>query len=418
MKKTIAWILAVLMLLPCCLTVTAVSDLLYNSHVLDSKTFDPESIHEKIYYDYVEAQRRPWLNDAFGIAEGWVRTKVVYGSAWQYVRTYDSNGNLLKQTDHSVGLDRTVYTYDENGNLIKMTAKGDYLHKNTIGNEVSIAVAYTYDKNGKLIKEVSCEKLFDTNDTVKTVRVYTYDANGYLKKETWKSTDFYRDKKITVEKGTITYAYNKIGDLIKTVTKTVQRWESETPRTTTSTDVIAYARTYDANGAQRKLVRRETFSSDGRVISVRKSAWAFDSSGRMTKVSDNENDVTGTYTYDRSGHLIKSSMLYGGDRMITTFTYDKNGRLIKSVCTETERDGDYETEELSYVYDRGGYLKKVIGKFTEYDAKDDDYEEKSFYYLLSYDNNGNLLKVRPIQIKDGELVVGTIRKYSYQNIAA
>ena len=406
MKKAFARILAVLMLLSCCLTAASAA----GETSMNAENFDPEGVRWNTYHAYIIMQCRPWLSDTFGVTRGWVRTKETKNGSTKLVRSYDSKGNLLKEADSS-GL-VTSYAYDKNGNVIKMSAKSKdgYMVIDDLATDAkSRVITYAYDAAGKLKKEVRRTVYLDGYITKETV-AYAYDNGGRLKKEVLHTADSYgyTHKKVTA------YAYSKTGDLTK---KVFVRYDTDNRKV--QTDVTVYARTYDTTGMLRKLVRTVTSSDYGQVRRIEKSVWAFDGNGNLTKaVVENEFRMKYTFAYDNAGRLIKAieADLDDGRSETTTFAYDRNGNLAKSVCVKTDKIGSRESTTLTYAYNSGGTLKKVNEKVTESDGGNDD--EEQICYTFSYDKNGNLQKYSVIEMEDGVFDVCATCKYAYKEVKA
>lgn len=141
----------------------------------------------------------------------------------EYYYEYDENGNLTKENfDDMIGKCLITYEYTSDLKLAKKTQtseiesfefsynydkKGNLIsveRKNKKTGKTKTTVKYTYDKKGRI---TSCK---DTSSGT-TVEKYKYDKNGFL-------TSFSTHTKggaITEYKHSVSYKYNKAGDIIQ-----------------------------------------------------------------------------------------------------------------------------------------------------------------------------------------------------------
>lgn len=160
------------------------------------------------------------------------------------VREYDSNRNIIKETDyHDNGNVKTIkeFEYDANGNVIKETyysyAK-DY-NKNFADPVVPRITLYTYSADGKL----SERRLYhDTGKVNGDNTVYEYGADGKLIKKS--KYNCYSDQDIIDEH--YEFEYNTSGKLIHAVMYDYE-YDSETGIRTPEL-LNEYTYTYDNNG--------------------------------------------------------------------------------------------------------------------------------------------------------------------------
>lgn len=243
------------------------------------------------------------------------------GKTFEYY--YDSNGNLVKETETSRnGKTRTYeYTYDSKGNKIKEVETdlegnqyiNEYVYDekdNIIKEECYYSHAYddryvfeyTYNADGNVIKQVSTS-YSSIVDPYTIVTDYTYDAKGNLVKESRSNGDVYD------------YTYDNVGNLIKEV----------------YTDENGYVDTdeyfYDERGNLLKHVSVVT-DIDWFVPSTSVEEYVYDANDRVTK-----------YVY----------VQYDGDKSTTEYTYDVNGNLINTtVIREVSGQKYIETTNSTY----------------------------------------------------------------------
>ena len=200
--------------------------------------------------------------------------------------TYDSNGNVLKESGkYADGQTYTIeYTYDSNGNVLKES-------KNKSTTE------YTYDDNGKLLKTKYITP-YRTN-----VTEYTYDSNGNLAKSV-------KDGEYIIE-----YTCDNNGNIIE------KKDDSS---------VTSY--TYDANGnLEEKYIR---YHSDNYEY----TSYTYDDYGRLVSEYTGFDDYyfqpnySIDYTYDSNGNITqevsKQYDEYFSVSLVNTFEYTYEGENV------------------------------------------------------------------------------------------
>ena len=314
-----------------------------------------------------------------------------------YSYTYDSKGNLTKQTvksadnpdnnftetftydksgrktkEVSKDADGLVfsrsYTYNSAGNLTKKVLKHDgtnavyrykYNSKNLLSkeyfdgaeNEVPYERSLSYNSRGQLTKDV-----YGYEDTTKRETTKIYDSNGNKIKETYKNTAdnySYSDK----------YTYDSLGYVIKDV------------YSNSDGDNMTYSYTYDNKGN----ITKESVKDSAGVTGTTK--YTYDSKGRTIKEAYKKGKYssTQTYSYDSKGNLIKDSYKTSEDYFSErTSKFDSKGNVIK----ETYKDSDGSSSTYLYEYDSKG-------RNTKFTVKSKDYSSTNTY---KYDSNGNLVK--------------------------
>ena len=339
MKKSLAIILAILMLLPCCLAPASAGLL------------DDEGIE-------------------FGVAEGYVRTKEVYK---------DSYG----------GSTTTANAYDADGLLTK-TVK---VEKYPSGGTSKTTTAYAYNSDWKVAKKVEVEVSDDYSSKLTTV--YSYG-------KVYKETTSYKMSGGYYYKSTTAYYFNQYGNPTKIVetfknengsstdtqtfsydrdlnlTKTVRVYKDNgyvTKETTT------YG--YDRNGYLNKVSSYQTLNGKWDVSTV--TTYTNDSDARVLKEVQTYSDAEGNnyktttnYQY-KSNRLSKKTEVFDADdymrTTVTSYTY-KNGNLTKEVeSSRTEGyDHSYSTKTtIAYSYDKAGNLLKKVS--VQKDSEGDVFKE-------------------------------------------
>ena len=390
MKKSIALILAVLMLVPCFVTAASAG---WNDPVL--------GFPEKAAPGYVCVKK-----EYVGRGDedrGHNTTEWVYNQAGQPIKKVTvfmtDEFDDLEIEDPDVfeivyRTETTTFVYDDSGNLVKTSLKSEYYD----GKTSTDVYAYKYNANGDIAKESHNYKSF-SGYFERSVTVYTYNRKGLLVK---------RSTKAITEDGTTQEVYrctyNSAGQptkettLLKTPTKTEDR-------------TTAYA--YDKNGRVKKIsavvyyddrlektVTAYTYDKNGNVIKTVigkyrdkvmqqtvAEANSYDSKGRLTKTKGAIKYATGSvikytsyYTYGKNGKISKYEKIYQGDSKPTVtieYTYDKKGNLTKWDRTDYEYGyGLGSDESFEFTYDKNGNLLK-----EEYSCSGEDiYGDNSTTY--------------------------------------
>lgn len=344
---------------------------------------------------------------------------------------YDSNGNILSQTD-ALGNTKN-YTYDSEGRMLTETNPLGYTTTYTYdstGNVTSITdpfgnkKEFVYNDKGKLIKEIDVngnitENKYDSKgnliqniDALGNVTEFDYDSKGNLTKGSstqGNSITFTYDSEgrilsQTESNGKSTkYKYDSMGNCIEesVVFKTAEGEEIFT--TYYEYDNMGRViKTTDANGISTQI----EYNSIGKEAAIidhlgNKDEYHYDSLGNLVKIEYHDG-LTEEYEYDKEGRKISFTKKDGS---IEKYEYDKIGRLIKTIFA----DGSYRTKKYDAV---GNVIEEADenGNTTKYefdklgrniavtDALGNVTENK-------YDVSGNLTEV-----KDAN---GNITKYEY-----
>ncbi|MEW4454562.1 RHS repeat-associated core domain-containing protein [Bremerella sp. JC817] len=256
------------------------------------------------------------------------------GVVTEYV--YDANGRRTSTT-YAVGTANeasTSTTYDSDGNVLTQT------------DELGNTTTYTYDDLGRQLTITSADP-DGAGPLSATVTTYTYNSLGK------KATE-------SINGRTTTYAYDAYGRL-SSVTE-------EDPDDTGPLSAPVTSYTYDSDGNQLTVtdplgnVTTNTYTS-GKLTSVTQAdpdgagplsapvtSYTYDDAGRVLTVTDPLGRVT-TYTYDNLGRQISVTMpdpdgVGALESLVSTITYDLFGR----VASRTNFDGTI----VSYTYDSEG----------------------------------------------------------------
>ncbi|MBR3553176.1 MAG: hypothetical protein IKN72_07285 [Clostridia bacterium] len=319
LKRTLAIVLSILMLLPCFLTAASAGEF-----------WDGEVV------------------GLFSAADGYVCTKQVQkdtdGYAVAQSFSYDRQGKPLKVAEVRKNGDVTEkavttyqYEYDENGNVIKKRSE-----RKTNWSDVELVITkYAYDKRGNMIRKVE----YGPMEGEKTVTVYTYDKRGNQTKiqSVRKDADGVQSRETTVS------VYNSRNQPVKLVFKRKDAdGYYETEKVVSVFDdagklvkrsyaaVTGYEEyhltvTFDKNGGKGTGTYRSEYDNESGTLKA-----VFDVNGNPVKSvfcyqdDDGQNKTISYYKYDAAGNLIREiDYYYGSDdevsKEVALFTYQKIG---------------------------------------------------------------------------------------------
>ncbi|MGS2644636.1 TreTu family toxin [Streptosporangium sp. LJ11] len=248
----------------------------------------------------------------------------------------------------------STFTYGGAGRLLTQTAPGV---KNEVTNVTHTAKAtYTYNADGDPLTETVAD--LTGGDAARTTS-YTYDAQGRVEtvtdpeggmtRSTWDNTG--ARVSLTDQLGTVfTYGYTKRGELAST---TIKNWTGSPLAPKPAQDVVLEARSYDdggrlggrADAMGRKT--RYTYFADNRLsevigddVRLNESTTAtdvvlqantYDAAGNITKETftgaGSARTESTTYTYNALGLVDRQTVENGADDLVTTRTYDDRGLL-------------------------------------------------------------------------------------------
>ena len=335
----------------------------------------------------------------FGIAKGYVRTKQV---------TKDNIGHYSRVTS----------SYNQQGKLLKKTDVSDgdgYQNKTVIQN--------TYDKKGRLTKTV-CKEYGSVYTSI-----YSYDKHGNEIKCVNKTVDSdgARFTSTTVK------TYDKKNRLIESVYSSEYSTETKTYTYNKAGKVVKETdETVDNDGDRTKDTTTYTYDKAGNMIKMANVSYSSYTGTRKHTITDEYND---------KGQLVKSTDVHksdgGTDRETYEYTYDAKGNNVKGVVKSFYADGSTEAIYISSTYNAKGQLTKRVndvkiqwgsGKHTNYYTYDSKGRMIKDVYIFqgedgstsksvsqySYDKAGNLLKV-VFKNQDGMRETTT---FAYQKIGA
>ncbi|MEW4454588.1 RHS repeat-associated core domain-containing protein [Bremerella sp. JC817] len=250
--------------------------------------------------------------------------------------TYDSDGNMLTQTDE-LG-NTTTYTYDDLGRQLTITSADP----DGAGPLSATVTTYTYNAQGKKATE-------SINGRTTT---YAYDAYGRLSSVTEEDPDDTGPLSAPVT----SYTYDSDGNQL-TVTDPLGNVTTNAYTDGKLTSVIQADP--DGAGPLSAPVTSYTYDDAGRVLTVtdplgRVTTYAYDSLGRQISVTMPDPDgvgalesLTSTTTYDLFGRVASKTNF---DGTTVSYTYDSEGNKL----TETTELGT-----TTYTYDELNRLETI-----------------------------------------------------------
>ena len=330
------------------------------------------------------------------------------GNIWnKEIKKYNEKDRLLYSKETKIlGEDETYieensYSYNDKGFLIEEKSYEEdpdtgISHRREL---------YKYNNDQKLI-----ENSYYSNDSLKRQVLYWYDNKGNLLRKL-----FYLDNKPYTD---TKFEYNHIGNLIKktenyikTDYKHVKQYEYDaknrlilfTKEDDDTKEIILkiiykddlLIEIYDNRDDEevhifysyknKKLINKVISKSffNGCYYDYIKEKILYDEKGRIKKSFDyKQNKIKKTYTYyyDNKDRVIKTELLYTGDKKEYWIdNYDTIGNLIETIY----KNDDYRDKD-SYTYDNNNNL---LSKIT---YKGNKAIEKTFY---TYDKYQNLIKI-------------------------
>lgn len=330
------------------------------------------------------------------------------GNIWnKEIKKYNEKDRFLYSKETKIlGEDETYieensYSYNDKGFLIEEKSYEEdpdtgISHRREL---------YKYNNDQKLI-----ENSYYSNDSLKRQVLYWYDNKGNLLRKL-----FYLDNKPYTD---TKFEYNHIGNLIKktenyikTDYKHVKQYEYDaknrlilfTKEDDDTKEIILkiiykddlLIEIYDNRDDEevhifysyknKKLINKVISKSffNGCYYDYIKEKILYDEKGRIKKSFDyKQNKIKKTYTYyyDNKDRVIKTELLYTGDKKEYWIdNYDTIGNLIETIY----KNDDYKDKD-SYTYDNNNNL---LSKIT---YKGNKAIEKTFY---TYDSYQNLIKI-------------------------
>ena len=330
------------------------------------------------------------------------------GNIWnKEIKKYNENDRLIysKETtllnEYKTYIEENSYSYNDKGLLIEEKSYEEdpvtgITHKKEL---------YKYNNDQKLI-----ENSYYSNDSLKRQVLYWYDNKGNLSRKL-----FYLDNKPYTD---TKFEYNHIGNLIKktenyikTDYKDVKQYEYDaknrlilfTKEDNDTKEIILkiiykddlLIEIYDNRDDEevhifysyknKKLINKVISKSffNGCYYDYIKEKILYDEKGRIKKSFDyKQNKIKKTYTYyyDNKDRVIKTELLYTGDKKEYWIdNYDTIGNLIETIY----KNDDYRYKDC-YTYDNNNNL---LSKTT---YKGNKAIEKTFY---TYDKYQNIIKI-------------------------
>ncbi|MCI8541609.1 MAG: LysM peptidoglycan-binding domain-containing protein [Erysipelotrichaceae bacterium] len=355
--------------------------------------------------------------------------KITYPYGASETRKYDANHNLVEQIHPNQAISR--YEYDGLNHLIKAQ------------NNEERYVTYTYDEAGDQIRKTINNKhaeyrydenhqLIESNDEYGHTNVYVYDAFGnrieWIKNDDTSIHYEYDALGNKIKENGITYTYDERNNLIEitneqgTITNRYDAFHQIIETTDTLGQQIYYV--YDNNqnlihkryaGIQvdygyDELGRMMYVSKDGtniaqytynhrnELITIQQGEWnttkTYDDLGRVTSQltkKQQESYYHAQYRYDANDNLIEETI----NGLTNTYEYNAYDELIESVKYK-----DNIANKTTYHYDLDGNQITQSNQDGTKTVKYNDENQieqiitKEGITYLSYDENGNLAKVK------------------------
>lgn len=246
----------------------------------------------------------------------------------EFIKTYDTQGRILKQTSNFSSKNTGFYTeehtyeYDAAGNNTTITYKRN--------GEIKKVTKRLFDINGQLLNE-------SINAGVNLLSVNTPSLNGTQKTQVFYSED---GKTETIKEITTTNAKGQLlkkevkdpaGKILISDTKTynIQGKITQevhfdaTDKVTTQTDFV-----YDAAG---NLARDKTLRNN---VVFAETKHEYNATGKLVQKTrlngKGQIDYYFTYEYDANGNMTKENYFYNNQIIsVRTFEYDLKGNKIK-----------------------------------------------------------------------------------------
>ncbi len=253
--------------------------------------------------------------DAAPLASQMLNTAIEYGNGQTVLYDYDDNGNLTaqryKKSKNADAVLQYQYRYDEDNAL---SEKLDYVNNQFYaysGDTTSIYVL-SFDENGNAEKGKFISSYSDTAVDDETENTSTRTHVNKVGSST--VTSVYSDKidSFTTSNGAFTITSNESDDVTTTELKnsdnqTVYSYTNSSTENSANLKIKAgnvnkeYAYTYDDSG------RITSYGSvkNGELDPYDSAYYHYDEKGQLTRVDEDLNGSTETYTYDSHGNIKK-----------------------------------------------------------------------------------------------------------------
>jgi RHS repeat-associated protein len=304
------------------------------------------------------------------------------GSVWSYA--YDTMGNRVSQTD-PLGL-TTTFIYDAGNRLTATTDANGH------------TTSYAYDSKNDLLSITYADGTTEVwkNYNPQGLAAQYVDANGHAIGFSYNAQGLMTQEAFA-DGSSYTFSYDARGNMLTATsaagTITFLYQNSSTPDLLTE---VLYPNkqylkfSYNTIGQRTQSVDQTGFTTN----------YAYDTLGRLQKLTDGGGNLIVQYSYDAAGNL---SAKDNGNGTRTAYTYDKEGRVLSitnlapdhvtvnsfdnytydalgNVLGDTNQDGRW-----SYGYDADGQLKHAV--FTPNSSNPDGLTSQDFTYV--YDAAGN-----------------------------
>ncbi|WP_440101736.1 LamG-like jellyroll fold domain-containing protein [Streptosporangium sp. H16] len=294
---------------------------------------------------------------------------------------HDALGRVTSRTEisqaHPAGV-VTTSTYDGLGRLVTHTGAGV---KNEITNVTHTAkTTYTYDTDGNKLTETVTDL---TGGDPERKITYTYDSSGRVEtvtgpeggvaRVTWNAVG--AKASLTDEKGTVyAYTYTKRGELAST---TLKGWTGSPVAPQAAQDVVLESFSYDPGGRLAGDVdamgrkTRYTYFTDNRLsevigddvrlngsttaTDVVLEANTYDAAGNITKKVTGGGKATEEYVYDAAGRVASTTFDPATLKRKSTYEYDAAGNVTKESFTGA---GSTRIESTAYTYNAVNLLTR------------------------------------------------------------
>ncbi|MDD3793571.1 MAG: DUF6531 domain-containing protein [Candidatus Gracilibacteria bacterium] len=347
------------------------------------------------------------------------------GESYEYTYEYDSNNNLIKETN-PLG-NGFAYSYDSNNNLIERRQKADTSLENST-NDIVVSfeyddvfnkktkeilpngtiINYTLDDFGNVLQKetiagnIKINEFFEYNELGQLVsktdgngNIVNFEyTNGNLSKiikngtnENIETNFEYDSKgnitKITDGEGNITnLSYDNFNLLVSQTTpsgietnfeyNSLNKKTKETIILNDTTDKITSFE-YDILDNPTKVTTNIDGEKNKTIVTK------YDNDNRIIEAQNGSN-AKNTFLYDENGNITKkSTILNNNTEIITSYVYDLNDRLIKQINPNGS--------EINFEYDLFDRLIKATNSDNS-------------YITNTYDNMGNLLETRSYDSSD------------------
>lgn len=354
-----------------------------------------------------------------------IEETAVYSDDGKFIdRVIDALGNkVIYDVDDSTGLvksitnakgKKTTYEYTDKKQIKSIfndNKRVDYTYENNLLSSIETGnkkYTFTYDNflNQKDVK---------INDSLLSSNTYDINNGNLLEKKYGNNTsikyeydNFNRLCRFTKSNAVYDYFYNSFGMLAR-VNDTEYLYDYANRLSQFLIDNIFRVKyDYDNNGNINS--KKQTLNLDNHSIE-----YTFNEDDSIIKVTIDSDTINNDYDY--LGRLRRKSI---NDNLINEYTYKTNGDKT-SLVVDTVKIND---DVYKYTYDNLYNIEKVtlnnqvINEY-KYDNRSQLIEDINYVlgykYILSYDNEGNILRKDTYNVSTGELVNTDVYEYDNTN---